>query len=309
MHSHSQAREQAAPAQDPFLYDTDQLQAVAEEAVVKEGLAYFKEDRVMDLAWDESSLRARVEGSDPDAPYSTELSYDADGALRVSCDCAAARGEACKHAVAVLYSYADKVSGGAADLIGAMDTAIEDRVQRGRTEVKVEHLGGDPWFGTWRAASLTSTSHTPRSYRVHIRSLHRRSNYCTCPDYAVNQLGTCKHIEAALHAVRKRSDYLEIKDQAPPKPFVYLAWDLQDPPRIQLQRCGHPAPDLSRTLDDYFDATGRFKGNLPDDFFRRFFFGFGFVGKDDPVPQYVHGDGLDVLRGDIAAAFEEGLGF
>jgi len=93
--------------------------------------------------------------------------------------------------------------------------------------VKVKHLSGEPWFGAWRASSVTSTTHRPQNYRVHIRSLIKRSNYCTCPDFAVNQLGTCKHIEAVLHKVSKRRNYNRIKDQPSPYPFVYLAWDVE----------------------------------------------------------------------------------
>jgi predicted nucleic acid-binding Zn finger protein len=29
-------------------------------------------------------------------------------------------------------------------------------------------------------------------------------NYCSCPDFAVNTLGTCKHIEALLLRLRRR---------------------------------------------------------------------------------------------------------
>jgi len=144
---------------------------------------------------------------------------------------------ACSHAVAILYHYTAAQAGGEESFASAKDGAIEERTQRGRTEVKVRRLSGEPWlFGAWRAALVTSTTHRPQSYRVHIRSLNKRSNYCTCPGFAVNQLGTCKHIEVVLHKVSKRRDYKKIKQQPPPHPFVYLAWDLEKPPRIRAHR-------------------------------------------------------------------------
>jgi hypothetical protein len=175
--------------QDPFLYDTDRLHAIAGESVVRQGLAYFKENRVMELDLEENGLFARVEGGRPDFPYTTQLTYEDDGSLYVSCDCGFVEEPVCKHAVAALYHYAAARAGGEESFASAKEGAIEERTQRGRTEVKVRRLSGEPWFGAWRAASVTSTTHRPQSYRVHIRSLSKRSNYCTCPDFAVNQLG------------------------------------------------------------------------------------------------------------------------
>jgi superfamily II DNA or RNA helicase len=252
---------------DPFLFDSEQLHAVAGASAIRNGLADFKDNRVTELDRDEARLWARVEDAAFDEVLDTELSYDADGNLYAACECGEEAGELCRHSVAALYAYAAQGSGGD-PLLSAADSAIEERSHRGRTEVRVEPLGGDPWFGTWRATSVASASHFPRSYRVHIRSLHRRANYCSCPDFANNQLGTCKHIEAVLHRVRRRRDYSKIKDQPAPYPYVYLAWDAEDAPRICVHRGARSTPQLKAVLDDYFDAAGVFKGRLPEDFFR-----------------------------------------
>ena len=190
---------------DPFIYDTDRLQAIASERVVRRGLDYFKEDRVMDLHWKDSSLCAQVEGSRPDEPYWVELTHDRNRMLHIQCDCPFDSETVYKHAVAVLYAYSAQVSH-RQEIGSAIDTAIGERTKRGRSEVKVKHLSGRPWFGTWRAASLVSTTHRNQSYTVHSRSLHGRANYCTCPDLATNQLGTCKHLEAVLHFTRFVND-------------------------------------------------------------------------------------------------------
>lgn len=42
-----------------------------------------------------------------------------------------------------------------------------------------------------------------RSYRVAIRGAQPGANYCACPDYATNELGTCKHIEFVLAKLEK----------------------------------------------------------------------------------------------------------
>jgi len=43
-----------------------------------------------------------------------------------------------------------------------------------------------------------------KTYRVALRGLKRGDSYCSCPDFRTNTLGTCKHIEFALDAVKKR---------------------------------------------------------------------------------------------------------
>src|SRR5437867_4456560 len=43
-----------------------------------------------------------------------------------------------------------------------------------------------------------------KTYRVAMRGPGLFDNYCSCPDFAVNTLGTCKHIEALLARLRKR---------------------------------------------------------------------------------------------------------
>ena len=151
--------------------------------------------------------------------------------------------------------------------LGAVDSAIELRTKRGRHEVIVEHLDGQPWFGSWKASSITSSLAFPRSYRVNIRSLQKRSNICNCQDFALNQLGTCKHIEAVLYKIRQRDDYPQIKDETAPVSYVYLSWEVEHPPQILLHRTHDIVQELSRLLDDYFDASGLFQGRMPDEYF------------------------------------------
>ncbi|AGA91903.1 DNA/RNA helicase, superfamily II, SNF2 family [Thioflavicoccus mobilis 8321] len=101
-----------------------------------------------------------------------------------------------------------------------------------------------------------------------IRSLARRGNHCTCPDFATNQLGTCKHIEAVRHRIAKRPDFDRIKDLPSPTAYVWLDWEGDEAPTIRLHRGAETATDLSPILQAHFDATGRFRQRVPDDFLR-----------------------------------------
>jgi superfamily II DNA or RNA helicase len=78
---------------------------------------------------------------------------------------------------------------------------LELRRWRGRTEVSaIEALEPKhPIFGTFRIRSESGNS-----YEVEIRSLDQHTNSCGCIDHRVNGLGTCKHIEGALAALRRQ---------------------------------------------------------------------------------------------------------
>jgi hypothetical protein len=62
----------------------------------------------------------------------------------------------------------------------------------------LENLGDDPFFSEFRVTNPASKS----SYRVAIRGLGPGGNFCSCPDYATNELGTCKHLEFVLARLR-----------------------------------------------------------------------------------------------------------
>jgi len=75
------------------------------------------------------------------------------------------------------------------------------RRQFGREQAFVlENIGAEPFFSEFRVSNPQSKS----AYRVAIRGKLPGDNYCTCPDYATNELGACKHIEFVLAALEKK---------------------------------------------------------------------------------------------------------
>ncbi|MFZ5764495.1 MAG: DEAD/DEAH box helicase [Thermodesulfobacteriota bacterium] len=256
-----------APNDDPYFFDRDDLQKIADDQIINQGLAAFKEHRVMAIDQDREMLWATVEDDHSEIPVNVTIRLSDDGALVFACDCNKDKETACRHQVAALFAYADQRDT-TDQLLTATDSAIKERKKRGIAEVRVESMSGEPWFGSWRASSLSTASHFPRTYRVTIRSLHRRANYCTCPDFANNQLGTCKHVEAVLHKIRKHPDYEQFHGQPAPFSYVYLAWDVEGAPKLRLHRSRTLNDELRALLDDFFDAAGFFTGRLPDDFFR-----------------------------------------
>jgi len=70
------------------------------------------------------------------------------------------------------------------------------RRQFGREQpLELEAAGVDAAAG-WEFSVVNPQSAT--RYRVAIRGVRRGENFCACPDFATNDLGTCKHVEFVL---------------------------------------------------------------------------------------------------------------
>ena len=76
------------------------------------------------------------------------------------------------------------------------------RRQYGREQVfGLENIGDQPVFSEFRVKNPASGG----SYRVAIRGTGLGENYCSCPDFATNDLGTCKHVEFTLAQPRRHA--------------------------------------------------------------------------------------------------------
>jgi len=77
-----------------------------------------------------------------------------------------------------------------------------------------------PVFSEFRVSNTDSGGH----YRVAIRGTASGDNLCTCPDFATNDLGTCKHIEFTLAklAARRGGKAALARGFEPPYSEVFL---------------------------------------------------------------------------------------
>ena len=75
------------------------------------------------------------------------------------------------------------------------------RRQFGREQrFTLRNLGPDPLFSEFQVTNPQSRT----TYRVAIRGSAPGRNFCACPDFATNALGTCKHIEFTLARLERR---------------------------------------------------------------------------------------------------------
>ncbi|MHC4403918.1 MAG: DEAD/DEAH box helicase [Planctomycetota bacterium] len=136
------------------------------------------------------------------------------------------------------------------------------RRQFGREQqFRLKNVGEHPLFSEFEVAN----PETGRTYQVSIRGAALGENYCSCPDFAVNTLGTCKHVEFTLGRLeRKRGAKVALAAGCqPPFSEIYLQYGAQ---REVVFRPGTECPaELKTHSRRFFDAQNRLK---PDAFGR-----------------------------------------
>src|SRR5437660_2192488 len=129
---------------------------------------------------------------------------------------------------------------------------IDIRRQRAAQEqFRIQNLGRNRVFSDYQVTN-------PRSggqYRVSIRGFDVGDNTCECPDFRTNTLGTCKHIEAVLAALRDETPpQLRRRKAAVVVPEVYLRYGEQL--RLGLHLPPRHSDQLHALADTFFDAQG-----------------------------------------------------
>lgn len=113
----------------------------------------------------------------------------------------------------------------------------------------LERPAGEP-YGDYRVKSASG-----KTYRVAMRGPGLFENYCSCPDFAVNTLGTCKHIEALLLRLRGRHGAaLDRKAYARTRSSISLQYG--ETIEIRLRLPASPPPALRAIAEEYFDPAG-----------------------------------------------------
>jgi superfamily II DNA or RNA helicase len=139
----------------------------------------------------------------------------------------------------------------------------ELRRQFGREQrFQLKNIGAEPVFSEFHVTNPESKS----TYRVAIRGTAPGDNYCSCPDFASNELGTCKHIEFTLAILEKRRGGKAALREGyqPAYSEVYLQYGARREVRF---RPGSDCPaELARLAGRFFDAEGVLLADAIDKF-------------------------------------------
>ena len=133
------------------------------------------------------------------------------------------------------------------------DWQIALRRQYGRNQdFSVTNIGDDAVFSEFKVHNAVSGN----TYRVAIRGTKLGDNYCSCPDFETNHLGTCKHIEWMLaHLEHDVHQAKRLHDGFfPPYTEIFLKYGSQ---RKVVFRAGSECPDeLKQLAQKYFNEDG-----------------------------------------------------
>ncbi len=211
-----------------------------------------------------------VDGSYGD--YETRIQIQ-NGDLRFSCTCPYP-GEGCKHVVAVLLDARgilerwDSQSGRSpeddeaerSDWLSTEEIraqALEDRRKRARTEVFTVTEGD-----TYKGEHLLETA----AGKQYVAALHDPAagrGRCSCPDFQVNRLGTCKHILHLTNYFKRKRDFKTRIGQER-FPFADIYWDSQAQcPRLYCEKPLQGRRSLRGVLGPLFSPSGEFTGKDP----------------------------------------------
>ncbi len=134
---------------------------------------------------------------------------------------------------------------------------IVRRVDRALTEpIEIANPNpAEPFYSTFNAVSIASGV----TYKVEIRSLVSRENSCTCPDYKINGLGTCKHIEAVLHQLQRKPNlFRKASKNGSPKAEIYLRREGDPVVCINVPKSVHR--EIKHLAERFFDSSDKLTG-------------------------------------------------
>src|SRR5712691_8727272 len=129
----------------------------------------------------------------------------------------------------------------------------ERQTRAGNAVVRVLERPAGSAYGDYRIKSGSG-----RTYRVAVRGPGLFENYCSCPDFAVNTLGTCKHIEAMLLQLRQRHRKAS-ETAAYKRTRASISLQYGDTIEVRLHLPASPSPALQSLTENYFDPEGRLR--------------------------------------------------
>jgi len=219
-----------------------------------------------------------------------EFVYDVDGnygdyttrvrivedVLDYSCDCPYPR-KGCKHTVAVMLDIRDKLEGCKdvtthADLSATpteeeyltpeeiKEQALKDRKKRAVSE-EFKIIPGDMYKGEHLLETVRGNQ-----YQVTLHDPRKGVGHCSCPDFATNHLGTCKHIIFLSEMFGRKRGFINNVEKER-FPFIDIFWDSNhNRPRLFNEMSTQETGDIADLLAENFDDRGCFFSGEPEKF-------------------------------------------
>lgn len=153
------------------------------------------------------------------------------------------------------------------DTLSAEEWQRRLRQEFGRAQsFGMKNLGDEPVFSEFEITNATSGGR----YRVAIRGTTLGENFCSCPDFATNDLGTCKHVEFVLARLeRKRGGKAALaRGFRAPYSEVYVQYGGER--RLRFRAGSECPPAIAKKALALFDGAGDTLRASKPDALRRF---------------------------------------
>lgn len=97
------------------------------------------------------------------------------------------------------------------------------------------------------------SSKSKNTYKVALRSSDNSLNFCSCPDFKTNQLGTCKHIEAVWQNLRKKKGFKKLVQETPVLPYSSMYVSYTGERKVKLRIGSDNRLKFEKWARKYFD--------------------------------------------------------
>ena len=125
---------------------------------------------------------------------------------------------------------------------------------------KVKNIGDHPVFSDYRVYNPESGN----EYKVAIRSYEFGDNFCSCPDFKITELGTCKHIEYVLKQLKENPANQKYWKKGYQRPYSSISLKYGRERKVRLRIGTTNTSLMERLAKEYFDDNYFL---LPDKFF------------------------------------------
>ncbi len=114
----------------------------------------------------------------------------------------------------------------------------------------IENIGDEPVYSDFRIHNPNSKN----TYKVALRSRDNSLNFCSCPDFKTNLLGTCKHIEAVRLLLSKKRGIKRLQNELPELSYSSLYVSYLDERKIKLRIGSDNKDKFEKFAKKFFDS-------------------------------------------------------
>src|ERR1700722_14054716 len=120
-----------------------------------------------------------------------------------------------------------------------------------REYFEIENIGTERVYSDYHVFSPDSKN----TYKVALRSKDNTLNFCSCPDFKTNLLGTCKHIEAVRIMLSKKRGIKSLINIIPEIPYSSLYVSYYDNRAVKLRIGREQKEQFEKWSEKYFDTS------------------------------------------------------